>query len=161
MLNAKSVPFGIGKQSKWLTHGRSIKIENFEEMGLKITDFSKDKDLNEAILRYYTLLRISFETNIYKIFETIDSQIYRFAVSPGSNPQKVKGNDVANIDFECPRCKNHFLIQANLGKTSELRPSHYPFPVGNNIFQCPKCGMESNLIPIRLQIEAQSGKKIL
>ena len=52
-----------------MTHGRSIKIDDFEEMRLKIIDFSAQKKLNEAILRYYTLLRMSFETNIYKIFE--------------------------------------------------------------------------------------------
>ena len=114
-------------------------------------------------MRYYTLLRMSFDTNIYKIFETIDSQIYRFVVPPAEKikPQKQHQNNIAGINFECPKCKQHFLIQANLKPNQKLRPNHLPFPVETNNFRCPKCGTESNLSPARLQIEAQSGKKVV
>jgi hypothetical protein len=113
------------RQSKWLTHGRSIKITDFAELGLKITDFSTQNKLNEAILRYYTLLRMSFETNIYKIFETIESQIYRFALAPGQRPTEVKPKKVAEINFECPKCKERFLIQANLEKNIPLKKNTF------------------------------------
>ncbi|MGR5875607.1 hypothetical protein ACT7DH_27845 [Bacillus pacificus] len=53
--------------SKWLTHARSIKIQDLEEMKLVIHDYSKDSELNEAIGKYYTLLRMTLDTNIYKI----------------------------------------------------------------------------------------------
>lgn len=149
------------KQSEWLTHGRSIKIEDFEKMQLKITDFSKVEELNEAIMRYYTLLKMSFETNIYKIFETIDSQIYRFTIPPQLNPQIQKINEVAGINFECPRCHTHSLIQINLETSSPLKPDHLPYPVDNDIFDCPNCHLKSNIGQIRLQLEAQSGKKIV
>lgn len=149
------------RQSRWLTHGRSIKIEDFEELRLEITDFSAHKELNEAILRYYTLLRMSFETNIYKIFETIESQIYRFAVAPGQKPPQGKSSEVAEINFECPKCKENFLIQANLEKNIPLEKNHIPYPINNDVFKCPNCGYESNIGKIRLQIEAQSGKKII
>ena len=159
---AKKIASALCKQSKWLTHGRSIKIEDLEGLGLKITNFSTNQNLNDAIIRYYTLLRISFETNIYKIIETIDSQIYRFVVNPGIGGQPIPhGQQIAGIDFECPKCKEHFLIQLNLGKSEPLKPGHIPFPVEDNLFQCPKCGTQSNLSQFRLQIEAQTGKKIV
>ncbi len=149
------------QQSKWLTHGRSIKIEDFRKLRLKITDFNAQKKLNEAILRYYTLLRMSFETNIYKIFETIGSQIYRFAVAPGQRPKKGESNELAEINFECPKCKKKSLIQANLKKGIPLKNNRIPYPIKDDIFKCPNCGTESNIRKIRLQIEAESGKKVV
>jgi predicted RNA-binding Zn-ribbon protein involved in translation (DUF1610 family) len=149
------------RQSKWLTHGRSIKIEDFEELRLKIIDFSAQPELNEAILRYYTLLRMSFETNIYKIFETIESQIYRFAVAPGQRPPEGKPGKVADINFECPNCKEKFLIQANLEKNIPLAKDRIPYPIDNDMFICPNCGYKSNISNIRLQVEAESGKKVV
>jgi hypothetical protein len=38
-------------------------------MRLKITDYSKTPDLNDAIVRYHTLLQMTFTTNLYKISE--------------------------------------------------------------------------------------------
>lgn len=149
------------RQSEWLTHGRSIKIDDFEKMQLKITDFSKIPDLNEAIMRYYTLFKMSFETNIYKIFETVDSQIYRFSVPPQMSQQIKKIDKIAGIDFECPQCKKHSRIQVNLDSSSPLTPDHLPYPIENDIFECPNCHSKNNIGQIRLQLEAQSGKKIV
>lgn len=148
------------KQSLWLTHGRSIKIEDFEKMKLKITNFSLDKHLNEAIMRYYTLLKMSFESNVYKIFETINSQIYRFTIPPSQKQQNPLNESVV-IKFECPKCHTNWLIQANIGKTHPIKKGHLPYPVDNDIFRCPNCKQESNIGQIRLQIEAQTGKKIV
>ena len=61
----------------WLTHGRSLKIEDLEDMQLQIIDYTKIPELGEAIRRYYTLLHMTFATPIYKVFETPQSQIYR------------------------------------------------------------------------------------
>ena len=158
---ANEIAGTLCKQSKWLTHGRSIKIKDFEEMRLIIVDFSLQKELNEAILRYYTLLRMSFDTNIYKLFETVDSQIYRFSVPQGQKPPVKKQGNVADIQFECPKCKNKFLIQANLEKNVPLKKEAVPYPIDDDIFKCPACGMESNINQIRLQIESQSGRKVV
>ena len=130
-------------------------------MRLKITDYSAQKELNEAILRYYTLLRMSFETNIYKIFETVESQIYRFAIAPGQRPPEGKPKKVAEINFECPKCKENLLVQAKLENNIPLRKDRIPYPIDNDVLKCPNCGAESNISNIRLQIEAQSGKKIV
>jgi hypothetical protein len=150
--------------SQWLTHGRSVKLDDLRKgnLRLKIVDYSENPDLNDAISRYYTLLRMSFDaTNIFKVIETATSQIYRFITAqvPAPPPQKQSIADVAAIGFQCPNCKNSFNIQVNLGQPSALLPGNVPYPIGSDLFKCPSCGTESNLSPIRLQIEAQSGKK--
>jgi len=159
---ATEIAEALCKQSEWLTHGRSIKIADLDKLKLKITDYSKDADLNDAILRYYTLLKMTFETNIYKLFETVDSQIYRFVLGPNPSAQPIsKHQKIAGINFECPKCKKLFLIQLNIGQSEQLKPGYIPFPVDNNIFICPSCNTPSNLTQIRLQIEAQTGKKVI
>jgi hypothetical protein len=63
--------------SYWLTHARSIKLDDLRAMRLMITDYGDYPELYDAINRYYILLRMSFEGNIYKIFETATSHIIR------------------------------------------------------------------------------------
>ena len=144
----------------WLTHNRSIKIEDFDQMRLKVIDYSKDPDLYDAIKRYYTLLRMTFDTNIYKLFETPTSQIYRFLTPPVPPPQKESGSEVAMVDFQCPKCQNKSRLQANLSKSQPLQEGAILFPK-NNMFICPHCSTQSNLADLRKQIEAQSKKNIV
>jgi len=73
-------------------------------MRLKVTDFSKVlKSLADAIRRYYTLLQMSFATNIYKLIETPASQIIRF-LSPALAPAQPQApGDVAIVEATCGR----------------------------------------------------------
>ena len=157
--------------SSWLTHGRSINIEELRNLKLEIIDYSEESDLNQAITRYFILLSMLFDkTNIYKVFETPNTQIFRRVNQMGapalqiSIPQKTGQQQVQEfvvIDYICPRCKTPKKIQANLDSHTNLNPVYIPFPVGNNIFVCENCGLENNLSATRLQIEAQTGKKIV
>ena len=161
---ANQIANKLCKHSDWLTHGRSIKIDDLESMGLRIIDYSKDKKLNEAITRYYTVLRMSLETtNIYKIIETCNSQIMRFSGANVPSPPIAKpvGGEVSNaeFDYKCPSCKSDFLIQANFSKSFPIKKGSVAFPK-NDIFACPNCHFNSNLGSARLQLEAQTGKKI-
>ncbi len=144
----------------WKTHARSIKIADFEEMKVKITDYSLEQELHEAINRYNTLLQMSFATNIYKIIETIDSQIYRFMNIDGQNPPVGKEIDNVMIDYECNNCKNKFKIQAKLKKGLPNEVGSVQFPQNNKVI-CPKCQKESDLSDIRRDIEAKTKKQIV
>ena len=158
---ANQIADTLCKQSEWLTHGRSIKINDLENMKLLIDDYSNIPELNEAILRYYTLLRMSFETNIYKLFETIESQIYRFSVVSNQNIKKNNKNNLGIINFECPKCNHRYNIQANIEPNIPLQKGNIEYPVDNDMFKCQNCGQESNLKKARLEIEARSGKKVV
>jgi hypothetical protein len=159
---AKEIADRLSDHGHWLTHGRSIKIEDFEEMRLKVTDYSKDPELLDALKRYYTLLRMTFDTTtMYKLFETPTSQIYRFTAVPTPGPQLGSQKPgVAMIDFGCPKCQNVSRLQANLSKPQPLEAGAIPFPKDNQ-FVCPKCGTQSSLLDARNQIEAQTKQKII
>ncbi len=147
---------------EWLTHGRSLKIDDLEGMKLKIRDFSQDPDLAEPIRRYHTLLQMTFETSLYKVFETPDSQVYRFIAipAPPPPPQQAKTGDVAMLDSTCPRCTTPMRIQANLGQKQPLQAGCLPFPPDNKL-KCPTCSAEIDLSNTRRQIEVQTRKRIV
>lgn len=146
----------------WLTHGRSIKLSDLEEMRLQITDYSKNAELDDAITKYYTLLRMSFETNIYKIYETAESQIYR-SINTAGAPSPMQLPSLPNpliIDFDCGKCHNKSKIQINFEKEFPLQLGALPFPK-DNLFKCPACHAESNLLGLRQQLEVQAHKRIV
>lgn len=157
---AKEIADRLCDHAHWLTHNRSIKIEDFEQMRLVVVDYARDPDLFDAIKRYYTLMRMTFDTNIYKLFETPTSQIYRFLSASAPPTQAKPAGELAIVDFQCPKCQNKSRIQANLSKPQPLQKGVIPFPK-DNVFICPNCGTQSNLVNLRNQIEAQSKKNIV
>jgi len=133
------------------------------DLRLKITDFSKNANLYDAINRYHTLLQMSFETNLYKIYETVTSQIYRMQQTVAA-PQPLGALPIMPnpimLNFTCEKCKTQQTIQINLGQAVPLTDGAIPFPP-NNIYRCKACNAESNLLGLRQQIEAQTGKQIV
>jgi hypothetical protein len=84
---AKEIADHLCDHRYWLTHGRSIKLDDFAKMRLKITDYSQQPKLADAIGRYFALLQMTFSTNIYKIYETQVSQILKFTAPQVPSPQ--------------------------------------------------------------------------
>jgi len=152
------------KHSDWLTHGRSIRVSDLEAMRLKITNYTDNTDLCDAIDRYYTLLRITFDmTGIYKIFETFCSQIYQSisqAALPAIPIPKNPKVQSAITDFICPKCATHYKLQINLEKNAKIPAGVIGYPK-NDIFVCPNCTTSTNIAPLRLQFEAQTGLKAI
>lgn len=162
---AKEIAERLCDHQNWLTHARSIKLHDLEDMGLRITDYSKKPELEEAIDRYYTLLEMSFSSTLYKLFETKDTQINRFiAQMPASqlkalNPAPPNAR-MATIGITCKKCQSTYKIQINLDKDMPLEKGSIPFP-SNSRFKCQKCGLELDLAQLKLQVEKQTGKKIV
>lgn len=160
---ALDIAEALSDQKRWKTHGRSIKIRDLEGLKLKITDYSHNRPLYEAISRYYTVLRMCLDsTNIYKIFETPVSQIYRFKIPPGGRPVRPPQQtaDAAIIPFECPKCNATTNIQASFKSGVALEQGAIPFPADDQ-FKCPNCGSIINLKDLRLQIESEAKRRIL
>lgn len=156
---AQEIATQLCSQSRWLTHRRSIKIDDLEDLRVQITDYGTDRSLNDAITRYYTLLRMSFERSaIYKIFETPKSQIYRFvaAVQPTARTQ-----ESLIIDGSCPKCKHKLKVQANLEENVPLAENAIAYPIHTDLIDCPKCGERINLASFRQNIESQTGRRLV
>jgi Serine dehydrogenase proteinase len=152
------------KHSDWLTHGRSIRIPDLELMRLEILNYSMKQELCDAIERYYTLLRITFDlTGIYKIFETSRSQIYQSisqaAIPSIPLPTHTKPKSVF-ANFICPKCTSNYKIQLNLEKNVNIAAGAVSYPKDDN-FICPNCTTQTNVSPLRLQLEAQTGLKVI
>lgn len=157
---AKQIAQKLCNHGRWLAHGRSITINDLREMRLKVTDFSQQPGLCDAIRRYYTLLKMSFDTtNIFKIYETPKSQIYRFATPQfAAAPERMP--DMALVEFECPNCKTRTKIQANLKEGLPTSEGATVFPK-DNVYICPACKARNDLSALRRQIESQSKKRIV
>lgn len=159
---AKEIAGQLCDHRRWLTHGRSIKISDLAAMGLKITGYSRDEALADAIRRYHVLLQMTFSSNIYKLFETPDSQIIRFIgpqVPPPTPLQPTKA-DTAGLEVECGRCHSILRIQANLDRPKPIQPGFLPFPADNKL-KCPNCANVLDLTDARRQIELQSKKRVV
>ena len=163
---ANEIATALSDHSRWKTHGRSIKISDLHELGLRITNFGENHELADAIRRYYILLRMTFESNIFKLFETPTSQIIRFErvnIVEAPAPMKVPTQDKVNqaiVELTCKKCNTVMKVQGNLGVQSLLQPGHLSFPA-NNKLQCPTCGVVHDLVQARQQVEAQSKKRLL
>lgn len=157
---ADEIAMNLCDHRHWRTHARSIKIDDLQKMGLRVSDFSTNLDLAEAIRRYYALLQLTFATNIYKVFETPNSQIYRFIVPTVPEPQQSLNPDNVVIEVDCPNCKKKSVLQANLGIKQPIQRDLRPFPE-NNKFICPNCKTQIDLSDARRQLEAQTKKRIV
>jgi hypothetical protein len=145
---------------RWRTHGRSIKLDDLNEMRLRVNDYSNEPELADAIRRYHVLLQMTYASNIYKVFETPESQIYRGMGPIVPTPQLIQQANTATLEVPCGTCKAMIKIQANLGGLQPLQKGYLPFPHDNKL-RCPKCGAETDLTPFRPQIEAQTKKRIV
>lgn len=157
---AEEIATELCNHRRWLTHGRSIKLSDLEAMRLRVTDYSTKPELAEAIRRYYTLLQMTFASNIYKVIETPTSQIYRFLTPQVPAPQQLGAAEVAIFDVACGKCTTTSRVQANLGKSHPLQEGCVPFPSDNRL-RCPNCGNEIDLSDARRQLEAQTKKSVV
>lgn len=161
-VRAEEVAKQLCDHRHWLTHGRSVKLEDLRRMRLQITDYSEVPELADAIRRYHTLLQMTFEmTTIYKMFETPESQIVRM-LGPAAPPPAPPGTqgEIAIIEAACGKCGTVSKVQANIGEKRPLQQGCVPFPK-NNKFRCPNCGTEADLTGPRSQIEAQAKKPVV
>lgn len=161
---AREIADELRNHGKWKTHGRSIKIEDLRAMRLRITDYSEQKELCDAIRRYHTLLQMTFDTNVFKLFETPTSQIMRLEAIQnvalpglGGPAQQV---EAAEIGLECGKCKTQMRIHAPFRIGVPVPKGAIPFPADNKV-KCPGCGTEHDLADARRQVEAQARKPIV
>jgi hypothetical protein len=173
LARADKIASELCNHGRWLTHGRSLKIEDLEDLELQVTDYSKDPELADAITRYQSLAWLTFRTptapgEVCKIIETHSSHFYvndasrgKIANLPPSLPaQLAQQAKTADLDFECSICHVHSMLQANLGAHSPLKAGSLAFPKDDQ-FKCPNCGSVSDLAPQRAQIEGMTGKKVV
>lgn len=163
---AKEIVKDLIDHNKWRSHGRSLKIEDLEEIKLKITKIDDDDALAEIVYRIQVVIKLLFgTTNIYKIYATESDKIFASA-APVGNPLPInsKQAEVVNLEVSCQKCgKMHklfakFVDQEKIDKDFE-KQGFKKFPSDNKLV-CD-CRFEIDLTGIRNEVERQAGKKIL
>lgn len=157
---ANEIAAQLCDHKRWMTHGRSIKLDDLRAMRLLIKDYSEEPEVADAISRYYALLQMTFSSSLYKLYETSTSQIYKFLMPPVPPLQQQVSPDIAELQIQCNKCQSQFKVQANLGKKQALKPGCLPFPPDNKL-RCPNCGVEHDLSDSRRQLEAQTKKPVV
>lgn len=163
---AEDIANELSNHTKWLTHGRSLKIADLEAMKLVITDYSQQADLLDAVRRYHTLLQMLFESNCYKVIETSGSQIYRFSVPqvqaqtgvPAILPTAAPSS--AQADIVCGKCQTPIRVQAKFDADAPDDGGSVAWPADDKL-KCPTCRTEHDLGDARRAIEAQVGRPVV
>lgn len=178
---AKEIASALCNQKTWLTHRRSIKAEDLENLKLKVRRVEKDKKITDIIYRLHTLLRLLYSmSDIYKIFATEDGNLTRQFVQrpreqviqipiPPARPSKElkllpKREQVAiEINSQCPKCGRQHKILAPIKSVPNIKQiasdiGAIVFPKTNKLV-C-QCGFLIDLLPIKNKIEMDIKRKI-
>ena len=160
---AQEIAAKLCDHSHWLTHGRSVKMSDLREMRLHITDYEENQELFDAIRRYYVLLQMTLHgSNIYKLFETPVSQVYRFVVpaASASHPLLMQKAHSVCLDIQCSKCHKQLKVQADFEPDLPLQEGVIRFPKDNKLV-CPECNAVNDLSDLRLMIESQVRRKVV
>jgi len=165
---ANEIARELTNHSKWRSHGRSIKIDDLEKIGVKITKVDNDQKLSDIVYRIQTVCRLLFEsTTVFKIFATQENKIFKQAVQTGKPikiPQNAVQPDVVEIDQKCPKCgKSHKLYGKFVpNKKIDVDFGNKGFiPIPKDLRVKCSCGFEIDLSGIKNQIEIQTGRKLI
>ncbi len=167
---AAEIAHELTNHGKWRSHGRSIKIDDLEEIGLKITRVDDQIKLADIVYKIQTVLRLLFmSTSTYKLFATYDVKITKDAVPTNAlrkaqKPPTSTESGAVEIEVKCQKCgETHkfyakFIDDPIIDKDMKDKGVRL-FPKNNKLI-CG-CGFEIDLSGIRNDIESKTGKKII
>lgn len=158
----------LSNHTRWRSHGRSIKIEDLEQIGLKIGRIDDNPALSDLVYRIQMICKLLFETTtIFKIFATQDRKLFRHATQIQQGPSLPAGTktvDVVELKVVCPKCGKEYNLYAKFADKSQIDKDFQtkgaqPFPPDGKL-KCD-CSFTLDLMGVKNQIEVQVGKKII
>jgi len=159
--------------TEWRTHGRSLKIEDLQEL-LLIERIDNEPQLADIVYRINVVIRLIFDISTnYKLYYLDDFKLGKTVTLPSNNapfplPQTPAGRpgnvDAVEIEIDCPKCKKRHKAIGYMDITSEqIRNGNHKINVlidGNDNLICDSCNFAIDLKPIKSQIETQTKRKI-
>lgn len=167
---AKQVAEMFANHTTWRTHGRSLKIEDLQDV-LVIEAIDNDEVLKDIVYRIKTVIRLIFDgSSAYKLFYLDDSKLTKtYTVGSQSavqrNPlQPGKQIETANVNLKCPKCGKQHKIVGFIGTTKEeianfaknVNPN-----INNDVLTCDKCNFAMDLKAVKNEIETQTKKTVI
>lgn len=159
---------------EWRTHGRSLKIDDLQEL-IVIEKIDDDKKLADIVYRIKTVLKLIMSgSTTYKIFRTADTFLAKTATIAPNNgmpipipiheKQKQQEIQTVQLNIICPKCKKPHQVNGFLDldskKIKELKLPINPNIGDNDILTCDNCKFELDLKPIKNEIETKEHKKV-
>jgi len=163
---AKEIVDKLTDRDEWHSHGRSIKIDDLDEL-LKIIHVDDDPDLKNLVYRIQMVCKLIFDSSTnYKIFATADYKIFKSAtqIPSGILPPNKKA-EVAEFKVVCPKCGQQYSIYIKFSDNKKIdvdlqKKGSKPYPI-NNKLKCDNCGFSIDLSGVKNQLEMQIGKKAI
>ncbi len=158
----------LADHSKWRSHGRSLKIKNLKEIGLRITKVDETPDFADVVHRIQTVCGLLFDnTSIFKVFATKDRKIFRQEMQGGSRhqvPQFHNSPSAASVVKYCPNCRTRHSYYAKFINNPQIdadfaRKGVKPLPKNAKI-KCA-CGVEIDLSEWKKKVEMDFGRKLI
>ena len=167
---AEQIATALTDQSRWNSHGRTLKIKDLNELLLKIHSVEADQEMSDLVYRIKAINRMLFgTTTAFKTFVTDINRIQRNATPKGGNislPKTVdlKGTQVSEFDIKCGKCHKEHKIYVKFSKDKNIdnamkNKGIKPFPKNKSI-KC-SCGDIIDLVGPLSEIEAMIGKKAI
>lgn len=106
---ANQVAGEIANHSRWRTHGRSLKISDLDNIGLKVINLENKPEISDLVYRIQFVCKLLLETtSIYKLFFDAKGKIIKNAVAGNIHNNKTpKDQDkphVVQIEINCEKC---------------------------------------------------------
>jgi len=141
---------------RWRSHGRSIKIEDLEDIGLRINRIDDDKHMAEIVYRIQTVIRLLFaNSNTYKLFVTQDGKTFKNANPVKTTNQPLMKPDVVDLEIKCEKCGKIYHYYKNLKEDKQIpeldKKGYSPIPEDDKIV-C-ECGKELDLVKVHEELK--------
>ena len=171
---AKEVADKLCDHTSWRTHGRSLKIEDLNDV-LLIENIDDNPNLANIVYRIKTVVRLIFEQSTeYKLYFWEDFHLAKTATVANANfptpipvPNIRKTIEQVVINLNCPNCRKKHEIPGYFDITSEII-NQLKLPINNkiqdnNVLTCDTigCNFLMDLKPFKNQIEANTKRKII
>lgn len=164
---ARDIAKALTNHSKWRSHGRSLKIQDLESIGLKIDLIDDSPKESEIVYRIQVVLRLLFSTtNIYKIFATANDKITASATEANAPIQAApsKKPSSANAEVRCPQCgKLHRLyvkFEEDTTIDQKMKKAGIKKLPKDTKLVC-ECGFEMDLSGMKNEIETNIGRRVV
>lgn len=171
---AREIAEALSNHTTWRTHGRSLKIDALQKLGLKINCIDENKDKAELVYRINTVIRMIFiGSPTFKMFVTADAKLFENANPvpvagvplPGAQQQLQQSVEVIEVGIGCANCKRENKYYAKFVENPEIDKRMRdkgiaPLPKTTHV-PCKYCKTMLELEPLRKQLEAQARKKVL
>ena len=157
---ASDIAESVADHSHWRTHGRSLKIDDLTNIGLKVENLDLMPEISEIVYRIQFVCKLIFETTtIYKLFISKNDRIFKQAVNANINNRPIfnlqEKPQVVQIDVKCPKCGREYSFYKKIIDNKSIDENIKKLNIielpSEDVYKC-ECGHIMDLRAIKNEI---------